>query len=344
MGAEPLVWILWRRRKGDLDQMLRLVQALGWRYEIKKLSFRSPGIPALAQLLVKPPSDPLVPPWPDLILCAEALPSIIARRLKANSHGAIKIVCVGRPAGTPSVFDLVITTAQYRLPPATNIVELPMPLSAVKFERSSLAGDNGARRPVIALLAGGSSFPDILDCSAARHMMAQVHRYTEQRRGALVVVTSPRTDQIVANLLAETVKAPHRLHVFGCGENHYEQTLAAADEIIVTSDSVSMAADALATGKPVYVYPLPRKLHLRWQLVEWLYRHAVVRRAPWLGPMRWLFDAGVIESSADRGLLFSQLVGERRLSWFGGAPPVPHPEAATRGLEKAVQSLRAIIA
>ena len=343
MGAETLVWILWRRRKGDLDQMLRLVQALGWRHEIKKLSFRSPDIPALAGLLLKPESDPLIPPWPDIILCAEALPSSMARRLKAKSYGAIKTVCVGRPAGTPSAFDLVITTAQYRLPPAANIVELSLPLTSPRVNETGAPDARAMKQPLIALLVGGSSFPDILDIPAAREMLQRVHRYTEQRGGALVAAASPRTSEEVADFLARNTRAPHIFQAFRAGGDTYRQTLASAGEIIVTSDSVSMTADALGTGKPVSIYPLPQKLNLQWRLGEWLYDRAVIQRAGWLAPMRWLFDQGVIESSADRRLLFSKLVGERRLNWFGEAPPNPQDGTSRPDLQKAVERVQGLI-
>ena len=40
-------------------------------------------------------------------------------------------------------------------------------------------------------------------------------------------------------------------------------------------------------------------------------------------PVRWLFDAGVIEVAADRRRLFARLVAEKRLVWFGDEPRLP---------------------
>ena len=42
----------------------------------------------------------------------------------------------------------------------------------------------------------------------------------------------------------------------GTGANPYLGYLALADAIVVTSDSVSMASEAVSTGKPVYVFDL----------------------------------------------------------------------------------------
>jgi hypothetical protein len=43
----------------------------------------------------------------------------------------------------------------------------------------------------------------------------------------------------------------------GAGENPYFGLLGLADALVVTCDSVSMASEACATGKPVYIAELP---------------------------------------------------------------------------------------
>jgi hypothetical protein len=111
----------------------------------------------------------------------------------------------------------------------------------------------------------------------------------------------------------------------------------------VTSDSISMLSDALASGRPVSVYPLPQALNLKWRAGEWLHRHAVEAPSPLFTPVRWLFDAGLIEAAADRRRLHARLVAEKRLVWFGEEPLPPQQGAGARDLETAVQSLRALM-
>ena len=142
---------------------------------------------------------------------------------------------------------------------------------------------------------------------------------------------------------ADRYTAPHRLDVFGRGENRYQQLLSTAAEIIVTSDSVSMVADALASGKPVSIYPLPQAQDAKWKLGEWLYRNAVEAPKPLFAPVKALFDSGLIEAAADRRRLFTRLVREQRLSWFGKRLVPPQPEAAGHDLARAVQSIRALM-
>lgn len=343
-AAAPTVWVLWRRRKGDLDQMLALLNAVGWPYAIKKLSFLKPDIPILAPLLLKGSSDRLDPPWPDFIFSAEALPSLIARRLKARSGGRIRTVCIGRPAGAPGAFDLIITSAQYRIPPAPNVVELAMPLTsktaAGQPEPFAFAGN----RPLVALIVGGASFPDRLNEKTAGTMARAVLQYTEKKGGTLVAITSPRTEAAITGLLGALITAPHHILTYGQGEDRYRAMLAAADEIVITSDSVSMVADAFELGKPVSIYPLPRDLSPKWQLTEWLFHHAVEDPYGWLKPIKWAFEAGVLETAADRRLLFNKLASDGQLNWFGKPLRTPETDTSRRDLERAAAALQALAA
>lgn len=320
--------------------MLALAKAVGWPFEVKPLRFMGPEIPVLSRLLLKNRAELLTPPWPDLVLCAEASPSVIARHIRQISGGKTRAVCIGRPAGSAKDFDLVITTAQYRIPAAPNVVELSMPLAADAEPASPNIQSDGP----IAVIVGGPAFPDRLDHNAAMALAADVQAYAAQRNAVLAVHTSPRTPKDVTTTLARTIIAPHRLHVFGEGPNRYGQLLAEASEIVVTSDSVSMVSDALNAAKPTSIYPLPQRDSFKLHLGDWLYRNAVEAPKRGFAPVRWLFDAGVIEAAADRRRLFSRLVAERRATWFGETPAPPQPEAARQDLARAVESLRALIA
>lgn len=335
MAADPTIWILSRGRKGDLDQMLTLAQATGWRFTVKTLHFAGPEVPVLSRWLLK---DRITPPWPDAVLCAEASPSVITREIKRLSPRT-RIVCLGRPAGTPDSFDLVITTAQYRIPAAANVVEIAMPLADVAQDSTGPRADSN----VIALAVGGPAFPDLLDATAAEALATDAMAYAARKSATLDVVTSPRTPPAAIAVLERRIAAPHRLHVFGHGENRYRAALGAASEIIVTSDSVSMLADAMATGKPVSVYPLPQALNAKWKIGSWLYRTAIEERQALMAPVRFLFDAGVIEVAPDRRKLFARLIAEKRLAWFGDDAPQPQAGVAQRDLAIAVASLRELM-
>jgi mitochondrial fission protein ELM1 len=62
-------------------------------------------------------------------------------------------------------------------------------------------------------------------------------------------------------------------------ENPYLGYVATADVLVVTGDSESMLAEAVASGKPVYIYPLPECFpgtlgKVREQFREWVVAHA----------------------------------------------------------------------
>ena len=298
-----MIWILWHRRIGDLNQMRVLAEVLGGPVVVKNLQFFGPKYGPLAALLLnREKSDSLSEPWPKLVICAEALTSVIARRLKTQSGGAIKTVCLARPSGDVRNFDLVLTTAQFRLAPLPNVVELTLPLI---LQPTKIA----AEAKFITVLIGASSPPEVLDSGVAVVMLDRLRAYADKKNIPLCVITSPRTRAEVARIFSENLKAPHQVHVWQSdGENPYQQSLNEALEIIVTSDSVSMLADALVAGKPVSVYKLPRALSYMQRLVAALY-------ARW--PQALIFRAGLIESTTDRWLLIDQLVVQNFVNWFG---------------------------
>lgn len=330
------IWILSHARAGDRDQMLALARALGWQATIKRITFRAAklaAVPFLARLLFDARrSDPLDPPWPDLVLCAEGRASAIARVIKARSQGAVKTVCLGRPAGRPGNFDLVITTPQFRIRPAANVVELALPFAPEV--RQASGPDEGHARPLTAVLVGGTSLPDRLDRQAAVELaLAVVNRIG---RGTCVFLTSPRTDPGAAAALSETVPAPHLVHPWRRGgDNPYWRIVAAADRVVVTSDSVSMVMDAFAAGKPVSIYRLPQHHTAKNRIADWL----DTRKGA-----AWLFDHGIIETRPDRRRLFDNLAAQGRLTWFGEAPATGHAAPVADETAIAVARVRDLFA
>jgi len=249
---------------------------------------------------------------------------------------------LGRPAGSPAAFDLVLTTAQFRLPKLPQVVQLTLPLSATMTPGPDLVEQpegEALARPITLVLVGGTSLPEWLDAAAARALARDLGLQARRNGGTLQFVTGPRTGEAAAAALAQSVAPPHRLHLWrGQGNDSYRRFLAMADEIVVTSDSVSMVADALATRKPVYIYRLPRRWTPGLRLAEGLRRLAWERptASPISRPIAWLFDQGVIEASADRRLLFDKLAAERRLAWFGEGRAALQPRSSTGDVDSAV--------
>jgi uncharacterized protein len=317
-----MIWILWHRRIGDLNQMQDLVQSLGGPFVVKKLQFRKPHYAPLARLADG--SDQLSEPWPEIILCAEALTSVIAQRVKKLSVGKIKIISLARPSGDVRNFDLVLATAQYRLPKLPHVVELSLPLTKPTPSKMSQSKS-------IAVLVGASSPPEVLDVAAAKNMVEALKAKAEQSSAQLKIVTSPRTSAEVARVFLDSIHAPHRVFVWSKDrENPYQKIVCEAHEVVVTSDSVSMLADGLAASKPVSVYRLPRKFSPLQKFVEWFFLH-------W--PRSFIFRSGLIEPATDRWLLIEKLIKAGQVRWFGDADIEHIPFDPQQDLDLAVAAI-----
>jgi mitochondrial fission protein ELM1 len=307
------LWILTHRRVGDLNQMRTLASALEARVVEKQIRFRSAQLartmPFLSLVLMdEEKSSPLAPPWPELVLVAEGSVGNIALEVRRRSGGKTKVVCLGRPRGRIGEFDLVITTPQFGLASAPNVLELTLPLhrlDALAMEKAAaslLPQLSHLPRPWLVLLVGGTSHPDILDEGAASALAAQALARARQQGASLLVVTSPRTGVAAEKVLAQALGRTAHLSVWSqaAAGTPYLGYLHLADSFIVTSDSVSMTTEAILTGKPVEVYRLPQRLGGL--------KHAISRLARsnrW--PLRTMHESGLVEEKPRRDRFYQNL-------------------------------------
>jgi uncharacterized protein len=314
-----MIWILWHRRLGDLNQMLELAKALAMPYEIKKLDFQHPHYGPISQLNLRN-RNILKAPFPQLVICAEAMCSNIAHELKRASAGEVKTVCLARPCGDAGKFDLVLTTSQYNLN-GKNIVLLDLPLTDSSMPLS------GPKSGVVALI-GGSAPPDVLDETTAQIMATEFLAAHPN----LTIITSPRTPASVAAVFKQKIS---KTHVWSReGVNPYAENIAAASEIIVTSDSVSMLADALAQQVSVQVYKLPQRLSVLQKLVAKLFQ---------LWPKCFLFSLGFIEVTPNRLALVERLHQRGFVTWFGAQSESSQKFDAKADLQIAVRAVKLLL-
>lgn len=260
MSAEaPRIWALLGERTGDNNQVLALAEALGSPFETRTLTYnlaRALSVklgPTLATLDRRSRSH-IAPPWPDLILAIGRRSVPVGRWIKKQAGGRSKLVLLGHPRVSPGLFDLVITTRQYPVPPGSNVVLLPLAMS--RFSELPKPTQEEAkwvcelRRPVRLLAVGGATKYWRL---SSAHVLAAAERL-QARDGSLVVVTSRRTDPEVLRSLRNALRPESRL-VEGAFPR-FATLLGAADEIYVTGDSISMLSESILTGKPVGLIPI----------------------------------------------------------------------------------------
>jgi uncharacterized protein len=316
MSASPLVWVLHGHRAGDNAQTVALAEALGWSFQTKQLRYnalhhlpfwlRGAGLASLDRNA----RASIAPPWPDLVIAIGKRSVPIALHIRRAAGGRTRLVHLGRPRAPLSLFDLVLTTPQYGLPPTPNLIELPLPFTSTRVA----PGEELARwsaewrdlpRPLIAVLIGSAQFPLLFDKTEAQRLAASLARVAGQ--ASLVLLGSPRSDRRMVEVIAEQLGPRALACHFDPANNPYRAALTLADHVVVTSDSMSMLADALLAGKPVSIHQLPvARLSLRWSASNRLL--APLARRGWLMPPRNMAAVArhLVESGA-AGVLGAQV-------------------------------------
>ncbi len=271
-ARKPLIWVLTGARLGDNLQILALADALGWPRENVTIeynaAYRVPNFLLGKSLfsLKRQSAAKIQPPWPDLVIACGRRGVPVARWIKHKSGGRTKLVQLGRPRAALDAFDLVVTTPQYALPRLDNVIHNLMPLSPPCKAENPAGHETWLKhfehlpRPWTGVLVGGSTWPFKLDIDAAISLGHQIGDMADRSNGSALLIGSPRTPPASFDALVNTLKAPAFSHSFGSsGENPYGAILALCDNFIVTGDSVSMIGEACKTGKPVYIFDVPRK-------------------------------------------------------------------------------------
>ncbi len=263
--AAPVIWAIGAWRAGDHAQVAALAaaleQAYGWRIEFKPFFDRRDD----------PATAGYSGPWPDLVIGIGRGGQRLAAWIKRQSGGRTRIVLLGRVDGPMDDCDLIVSTAQYGFPDHPHLIRLTLPLTPrPPADDPSLARWAGEfallARPLIGVLVGGPSDPLLLGAAEGAKLAGEIAGLAEGTGGSLLIATGRRTpNEVVAMLrqVADQVPDRHRLIAFpkdgfaAPEDNPYRAILAAADRFVVTADSVSMLADACATGKPVTLFDLP---------------------------------------------------------------------------------------
>lgn len=336
--SPPRVWALLSHRAGESSQILALAEALGWPYERKVMHYGwSAGAIGLLRLctaagVAARSRTELSSPWPDLLITSGLRNEPVARWVAAQSGGATRLVFIGRTWSSVRHFDLLVTTPQYRVAPAPQVLENSTTLQSVtvaKLEQAELRWESqlaNLPRPHIAVIVGGNSGPYTLGANGGRRLASELSRYAKRRKGSLLVTTSSRTSeaavaQIGANLRGHYDFFPWRKDA----PNPYFAYLSSAEELVVTGDSIAMLSEACATRKPVSVYDLGHATlamrHQRGQpekLRDWLCQDdfRLTAFTYWL-----LMKIGPRRLSRELRIVYERLLSEGRIAWFPEPPP-----------------------
>ena len=322
------VWLLTGHKAGDNNQVLALAEELGWAFDVKKLVYRSYELLSNRLLGItlaginRRRSSPLEPPWPELVISAGRRNEPVARWIRKQAGGAVRLVHIGRPWAPLDAFDLIITTPQYFLPARSNMVKNQLPLHRVSTTRLQQAANQWRerlsylQRPYTVVLVGGNSGPFVLTTEKGRSFGKLVNDLASLHRGSVLLSDSARTPSDAFAALCEELTVPAYIYRWSSGQanNPYLAYLGLADQLVVTGESMSMLAEASATCKPLYIFDLGDDEHSWWRYSHnFRFTPLSHRLAMTLGPRRMRRDVGRIQRA---------LIADGRAVWLGKTFPV----------------------
>ena len=347
LAGPARVWVLASPRAGERTQLIALADALGLPYEVKRVVHHRlgqlPGLlghEGLAGVDLAR-SDALAGPWPELVLLAHHKNEAVARWIKRQSGGRTRLVLLGRSWAPAELFDLVVTTPQYRLPEAENVLLNALPLHPVAPGRLAQAAAEWRPRvahlpkPYITVLVGGSSGPYKLDAAAAARLGREVSALARELGGSVLVTTSARTPAESVEALFAAIDAPAYLHGWSPhgGANPYLGFIGLAERLVVTADSISMIAEACASGRPVQLFdfgpggPIAMREDRAATTAEPLGR----RIGAWLYAGLLKLPRGRLNRTRDLRVVHRALLAAGRVSWLG--EPVARTQVRLAGNE-----------
>jgi mitochondrial fission protein ELM1 len=359
---QPRVWLLLGDKRGDNAQVLAIEQALGWRCERKHLEMQEPWkvgkprVTASLHHLDLTRSDPLKPPWPDLIITIGRRPSMVALWVAEQSGGRTRLVLVGKPSGKIERFDLVVVGAEAQMPPLDSVLRITLPLMRADEAAVTAAARAWAPRladlprPLVGILIGGPTGPFIYDRTVTDRLLGLVAEVLAQG-GTPYVSTSRRTPPATIEGLAAGLPEGARLFRWTPDgpDNPYLALLGLADGLVVTGDSISMMVESIRLRRPLAIFDLPSSRvgaldHLRRSLAHLVFAPAV--DAP-PGSLRHrlalaAYRLGVVNYTRDFRAFYRMLL-ERGFAVPAGEPFAPPTAEVPDDLARVVARIRSLM-
>jgi mitochondrial fission protein ELM1 len=255
-----------------------------------------------------PKRDRPAPPWPDVLIGCGRGTAALSMAIRQASGGRTLTVQIQDPLAPPHRFDLVVAMAHDAIS-GPNVVKVATALHDVTGERLAGAAAVWSGRmpagdgPLVGVILGDPT--GVARSAAGASLLAGLRRL--RIGGArLAIVASRRTPEAVIVALRDAFSGDPGVLVWDRrGDNPYVGTLALADRLVVTSDSVSMISEALATPLPVEVFGEARNARHR----------------------RFLAD----------------LRAEGQIAPFTGGPPPARSTQPASGLAVAAQAVRELV-
>ncbi|AHB48745.1 hypothetical protein W911_10620 [Hyphomicrobium nitrativorans NL23] len=262
--AGAKAWIISDGKAGHEALCLGVAEALGLDVEMKRI--RPSGIwTAMAPWGPVSPAERFgragslfAPPWPPIAFAAGRTTTPYIRALKRRAGLKTYTVVMLDPKTSPATADLFWVPQHDKRRGANVVTTLTAPhrfsarrLADIRAEPDAAIG--ALRSPRVAVLVGGPN-ERYLYPEPVIGRFQDVVRSLAMLGAGLMITTSRRTPNALVTALEALQRETGALLWTGEGPNPYPAFLAGADAFLVTADSVNMAGEAAATGRPIYVF------------------------------------------------------------------------------------------
>jgi len=268
-------WVVTEGLAGLKNQAIGLAEALELPYAFKQVKKSH-----LWQIFS--PKHELAPPWPDLLISCGRQSVAASIDVRRASRAKTFTVHIQDPCVDPARFDVVIAPAHDGIK-GENVFITQGAIHRVTPEKLAQAAVHfqglfsKLPRPLISVLVGGKTRHEGFSGESVHDFAAKLLSAAKSSKGALAVTTSRRTGPENEAVIREAVSRVPSYVWDGQGENPYFGMLSLAQAIVVTSDSISMVSEAASTGKPLYIYELPKVGGRHKQFCEGLIGSGVAR-------------------------------------------------------------------
>lgn len=192
----------------------------------------------------------------DIIITAGRRASFIGHMHKKKHKS--KWICTMWPGYIGKNADVLVLPMHDKKRNYKNVIEFlgspnNLNLDSIANEAKNFVEYSNITKKKIACLIGGSHKSGVLDEEIAQDISIKINILCEQEGLYPLVTVSRRTGDKNTAILENTINEPKVFYKLE-GPNPYKAFLYYCDVILVTSDSIAMVSEAIATGKPVIVY------------------------------------------------------------------------------------------
>jgi len=275
---KPEIWALLDGVSGHDAQILGVADNFKLPFSKKKIVYnekaKRPNFLKLDGLATidKKKSDLISAPWPDIIISCGRKSASVAKAIKAKAKKAGKKTFAAQilwPGLVARGLDFIATPMHdkilwpysrskkiFRFLGAPSRISKELLLNEYRIWARTIGE---LPSPRITVLVGGDSKKTEFNEANAKILVEHIVEICSGLKAAVLVTTSRRTKPEVSafmeNELKRRVGRYLHFHDFNKSKaNPFYAFLQLADLIIVTGDSVSMASESCATGKPVYIF------------------------------------------------------------------------------------------